>query len=357
MLPLATSTWGDEELEAIVKVAKSGRITMGTLTQEFEKRFARYVGTKFCVACNSGSSANLLMVTALSLRCGVGTVIVPSIAWSTSYSPFFQNGWKLKFVDIDRNTLNYDIEKLKAAYQEGDLILAVNLLGNPNDFRWFPSMVMLEDNCESLGAEYADMKTGKFGVMASHSTYFSHHICTMEGGMVTTDDEYYYQMILSLRSHGWTRHLPENNLLDAKVGPFEFIYPGYNFRPTEMQSAIGIEQLKKLPGFVSQRQENLANFQVYCEKQGWGYQKTPEWGKSSSFGCALFHEDIEDIKKNFDEKGIEYRPIMSKNFTKTPSIKYYNHEIYGDLENTDWVEKYGIFIGNHHEPIDWEIMG
>lgn len=353
--PTAVSTWGKEELEAGVNVLLSGKTTMGEITKEFEKKYAEYIGSKYCIACNSGSSANLLMVAAFTLRYGSGTVIVPSIGWSTSYSPFFQYGWKLKFVDINKKTLNYDIEKLKESYQEGDLILAINLLGNPNEFREFPSMVMLEDNCESMGAEYADMKTGNFGVMASHSTYFAHHMCTMEGGLITTDDEYFYHMLLSLRSHGWTRHLPEDNLLGAKVDQFEFIYPGYNVRPIEIQSAIGLEQLKKLPEFVRNRQENFRSFHEYAKKQGWGVQTEPEWGKSSPFGCALFSEDIEDIKKKFSEKGVEFRPIMSKDFTKSPSISYYDYEK-GDLSNTEWVEKYGIFVGNHHVPVDWSFL-
>lgn len=354
--PTATSTWGEEETQAVMDVLQSGRFTMGEKTEEFEQRFAEYIGTKYCIAVNSGSSANLLMVAAYTLRHGAGTVIVPSIGWSTSYSPFEQYRWKLKFVDIDKETLNYDIKSLQKAYTGREVILAINLLGNPNDFEGFPHTDILEDNCESMGAMYFGRKTGSFGLMGSHSTYFAHHICTMEGGMVTTDDEYFYQMLLSLRSHGWTRHLPKNNLLGAKVDKFTFIYPGFNVRPTEMQSAIGLAQLKKLPKFVEHRQENKSQFVLYCKKRGWGYQKSPFGGHSSSFGCALFTPDIQSVKDHFDAKGIEYRPIMSGNFTKSPSIKYYDYEISGTLENTDYVESTGIFVGNHHYPVDWSFL-
>jgi CDP-6-deoxy-D-xylo-4-hexulose-3-dehydrase len=190
---------------------------MGQRVLEFEKEYAEYVGSKYCVMVNSGSSANLLMVAAMSLRQGIGTVIVPAVSWATSYAPFQQYGWELRFVDIDAHTLNYNIDALRQAYTGSELILAVNLLGNPNEFREFPSLDVLEDNCESMGAEYADMRTGNFGIMSSHSTFFSHHMCTMEGGLITTDDEYFYQMLLCLRSHGWTRHLSEDNVLKAKV--------------------------------------------------------------------------------------------------------------------------------------------
>jgi CDP-6-deoxy-D-xylo-4-hexulose-3-dehydrase len=188
------------------------------------------------------------MVAAYTLRFGVGTVIVPAVAWATSYSPFQQYGWRLVFVDIDRETLNYKpVDLWKAVdFYDDPVILAVNLLGNPNDFNAFPRKAhILEDNCESLGAEYDGRKTGSFGLMGTHSTFFSHHICTMEGGVVTTNDEWLYQAMLCLRSHGWTRHLPEKNVFGVKPGKFDFLMPGYNLRPTEMQCAVGLEAARE----------------------------------------------------------------------------------------------------------------
>lgn len=329
---------------------------MGEKTSSFEKAYAEYTNSKYCVAVNSGSSANLLMTAALSLRQGVGEVIVPAVAWVTSYSPFVQCGWKLKFVDIDRDTLNYDIKSLKSAYVGHELILAVNLLGNPNAYSEFPSMVVLEDNCESMGAEYAGMRTGNFGLMASHSTFFSHHICTMEGGMITTDDEFYYEMLLCLRSHGWTRHLPKGNKHGIEPKQFEFIYPGYNVRPTEIQCSVGLKQLEKLPSFIAQRQANAERWLEVCKTKGWKTQKVVDHGKSSWFGFPIIDENIEEIKKQFDEKGIQYRPIMTGNFTKSQSIKHYDYTVYGELMNADYVTQNGIFIGNHHYEIDWSFL-
>jgi CDP-6-deoxy-D-xylo-4-hexulose-3-dehydrase len=300
------------------------------------------------------------MVAAMSLRQGTGEVIVPAISWSTSYTPFQQYGWTLKFIDIDRQTLNYDLKKLKDAYTGNELVLAVNLLGNPNDYQNFPGTEiqhalgqgLLEDNCESMGAEYAGMKTGNFGVMASHSTFFSHHIQTMEGGLITTDDEYYYQMLLCLRSHGWTRHLPEKNVLKAKVSSYEFIYPGYNVRPTELQGAVGAEQVKKLPGIMENRRRNFDAFKEIADKKGWKTQKPI--GNPSWFGFAIISDDIEEIKKELDGKNIEYRPILS-HFTESPAIQYFNYTN-GNLDNANYVYDHAVYIGNYGTEIDWSCL-
>jgi CDP-6-deoxy-D-xylo-4-hexulose-3-dehydrase len=339
MQPLSSNTWGPEELAAIDRIARGGRVTMGREVEAFERAYADYCGSRFCVAVNSGSSANLLMVAAYTLRYGKGTVIVPAVGWATSYSPFQQYGWKLRFVDIDRDTMNYDLKKLHAASDFADAILAINLLGNPNDFAAFPNLPVFEDNCEAMGAVYKGKKTGTFGVMSSHSTYFSHHICTIEGGMVTTDDEYYRDMLLSLRSHGWTRHLPEDNLLGHAPEKFRFILPGYNVRPTEMQAAIGLEQLKKLPRLIEQRRENAARFP---------YRRQKEIGESSWFGFAVYGDDRAKVVDRF-----ESRPVVTGNFLRQPVISHYDYEVAGDTRGADYVHDNCLMIGNSHERIEW----
>lgn len=346
MHQLASSTWGEEERKAAIDVINSGQYTMGNRVWDYEQAFAKYIGTEYAVACNSGSSANLLMVAAYTLRYGKGTVIVPAIAWSTSYSPFQQYGWKLVFVDIDRETLNYDLTALWNATlsHEDPVILAVNLLGNPNEFLGFPRKChILEDNCESLGAEYEQEKTGTFGLMSSHSTFFSHHICTMEGGVVTTNDKHLYQLLLCLRSHGWTRSLPTNNLLGAAArDPFEFIVPGYNVRPTEIQAAIGIEQLKKIDRFMDARRENASRFPLKTQK---------EIGKSSWFGFTVFDEDVKRAS------GLcETRPVVTGNFLRQPAIKHYNYEVFGSTPNADYIHDRACFIGNSHIKTDWDFL-
>jgi CDP-6-deoxy-D-xylo-4-hexulose-3-dehydrase len=274
--PLATASWGQEEQNAMQRVIASGMFTMGANVQTFERDFAAYIGSRFCVMVNSGSSANLLMVAALfytqnpKLKLKRGDeIIVPAVSWSTTYYPLYQYGLKIKFVDIDLETLNYDLDQLaEAVTDKTRAIMAVNLLGNPNDFDRISQIiggrdiVLMEDNCESLGAKYNGKMAGTFGVMGSFSTFFSHHISTMEGGMIVTDDEELYQILLSLRAHGWTRDLPKHNLVCSEKSddPFEesfrFVLPGFNVRPLEMEGAIGIEQVKRLPKLIEERRKN-----------------------------------------------------------------------------------------------------
>jgi len=342
MLPLSADTWGREERAAVWRVLESGRYTMGVEVSAFEREYAKYVGTEYCVGCNSGSSANLLMVAAWTLRYGAGTVIVPAVGWATSYSPFAQYGWRLVFVDIDRETLNYDPEVLRQACEmhHPDMILAINLLGNCNEFDRFPRGIpVLEDNCEAMGASYGGTRAGAFGVMASHSTYFSHHICTMEGGMVTTNDRVFRDMMLAIRSHGWTRHLEPDNALAARVDKFHFILPGYNLRPTEIQCAIGREQLLKLPAFIDARRENAQRFP---------YRTQREIGESSWFGFAVFDADVQRVVGRY-----EHRPVVTGNFLRQPVIEYYDHVVHGEMTNADYVTDHAVMIGNSHERIEW----
>ncbi|MDE2107375.1 MAG: aminotransferase class I/II-fold pyridoxal phosphate-dependent enzyme, partial [Patescibacteria group bacterium] len=274
--PLATATWGKEEHDAMQRVIASGMFTMGANVQAFERDFVQYVGSKHCVMVNSGSSSNLLMVAALfytknpKLKLKRGDeVIVPAVSWSTTYYPLYQYGLKIKFVDIDLNTLNYDLEQLeKAVTNKTRMIMTVNLLGNPNDFDRINQIidgrdiVLIEDNCESLGAKFNGKHAGTFGVMGSYSSFFSHHISTMEGGLIVTDDEELYHILLSLRAHGWTRNLPKHNHVcgtksdDPFEESFRFVLPGFNVRPLELEGALGVEQLKRLPDMVEERRKN-----------------------------------------------------------------------------------------------------
>ena len=259
---LASSTWDDRELSAIQDVINSGIYSMGNKVASFEKEFANYTGSKYCIMVNSGSSANLLMTAALfytkvnKLKPG-DEVIVPAVSWPTTYYPLAQYGLKLKFVDIDKYTLNYDLDALKSAITDKTrLLMVVNLLGNPNDFATIENLIkgknitLIEDNCESMGATFSGKHAGTFGLMGSFSTFFSHHMATMEGGMVVTNNEELYHILLSLRAHGWTRNLPKFNHVcgeksdDQFVESFRFVLPGYNVRPIEMEAAVGSEQLK-----------------------------------------------------------------------------------------------------------------
>jgi len=366
--PLASSTWDKAELDAIQRVIASDVYTMDQNVKTFEESFAKYTGSKYCIMVNSGSSANLLAVAALfyrknnSLKRG-DEVIVPAVSWPTTYFPLDQYGLKLKFVDIDLNTLNYDLEALSRAITEKTkMIMAVNLLGNPNDFSKITKIIgdkdiiLIEDNCESMGAVYEGKQAGTFGLLGTFSTFFSHHMSTMEGGMIVTDDEELYHILLCLRAHGWTRNLPKENKICTKSDdPFEesfrFILPGYNVRPVEMCGAIGIEQLKKLSGFLEKRRKNAEYFQELFNKNNDFYIQQ-EIGQSSWFGFSFVIKETsplirKDIVNRLMESGIECRPIVAGNFAKNEVVKYFDYEIFGKLKNAEFIDKNGFFIGNH----------
>ena len=368
--PLALSSWGNEEIIAINRVITSNNFTMGEEVSNFEKNFAKHFNSRYAIMVNSGSSANLLAIAALfykkenPLKRG-DEVIVPAVSWSTTYYPLHQYGLKLKFVDIDIETLNIDLISLENALSsETKCIFIPNLLGNPNDFNKIKSLIgdkdiyLLEDNCESMGSTLDWKYCGTFGLMGTFSCFFSHHISTMEGGLITTDDEELYHILLSLRAHGWTRNLPkENKLTGIKDNnefkeSFNFILPGYNVRPTEMSGAIGIEQLKRLDSFLNVRRENAFYFNsLFKDLDQFIIQK--EIGNSSWFGFSFIIKEDSKINRSelldyLNKHNISTRPIVAGNFTENPVIKYFDYQIFGDLKNTKLLDQNGFFVGNHH---------
>lgn len=373
--PLATSSWDQKEYDAIQRVIASDMFTMGPEVRKFEEDFATYFGSKYAIMVNSGSSANLLMTGALFytknadllLKTG-DEIIVPAVSWPTTYYPLSQYGLIQKFVDIDRETLNYDLDALaEAVTDQTRAIMLVNLLGNPNDYNAIQriigdrNIVLLEDNCESMGAKFGDTAAGTFAHVGSFSCFFSHHISTMEGGMVVTDDEELYHIMLSMRSHGWTRHLPKENLVSGTKSDnvfeesFNFVLPGYNLRPLEMSGALGQEQLKKLPGLVEGRRENARLFQENLSNHPL-FTLQKEIGESSWFGFSLLlRENAGMTRTEFAAKltdlGFEARPIVAGNFTKNKVMDHIPHTIHGSLTNADYIDANGVFVGNHHYPI------
>ena len=373
--PLATSSWDEREYAAIQRVIDSGNFTMGREVEAFEHQFAKAMGARFAVMANSGSSANLLAIAALGYHSSgriapVDEGIVSAVSWSTTYYPLYQYGLKIKFVDIDAKTLNMDLEQLKSAIGDKTrAILAVNLLGNPNDFVVIKDIIagrdilLIEDNCESLGAKLNGRQAGTFGLAGSYSAFFSHHISTMEGGMVVTEDEELYHIMLSLRAHGWTRDLPKENHVtgikddDPFRESFRFVLPGYNLRPLEMSGAIGQEQIEKLPMIVRSRRENAELFsEVMADFPDISIQR--ETGESSWFGFSMIIAQASNISRKtlvaaLDRNGIESRPVVAGNFANNEVVKrHMDHEIHGDLVNADLVDQNGLFIGNHHYPLD-----
>ena len=365
---LAADTWADEERAAINRVLDSGRYTIGPEIAAFEKAFAAYHGKRHAVMVNSGSSANLVAVASLfhkkdrPLQPG-DEVIVPAISWATTYHPFQQYGLKLRFVDVELDTLNIDTTQLQAALTpKTKAIVAVSILGNPaaldimRAFADAHGLTMLEDNCESLDAELNGQKTGTFGDIGTFSFFFSHHISTGEGGMLITDDAELDALARAVRAHGWIRDIPDGLDLfeegeDSFAEAYRFVIPGYNLRPQEFNGAAGLEQLKKLPAMTERRRANLALFQdAFGDDERFMIQR--ENGKSSSFcfpmivkpDCGL---ERADVFGPLEEADIGFRMITGGNFPRHDAIQYFDYDIGGDLANADIAHDRGFFVGNH----------
>jgi CDP-6-deoxy-D-xylo-4-hexulose-3-dehydrase len=376
MYSLASTTWDNEEVEVASKLLSSGKLTMGPEVAEFEKQFAKYIGTKYAVMFNSGSSANLGILAALRymknspIKPG-DHIIVPAVSWSTTYYPVNQCDFILDFVDIDSQTLNIDPKLVEAAITpKTKAIFAVNLLGNPANLIELKkiadkhSILLIEDNCESLGAEINKQRTGSFGMAGSHSFFFSHHICTMEGGMVTTNSIELAETMISLRAHGWTRGLPNQNSVFNKSNNhwedfFRFVLPGYNLRPLEISGAIGQIQLRKFPSFLQARRSNAKKFTELLLNSS-SYQTQKEVGNSSWFGFSIILKGSlkgkrEHLLKVLEENKVDTRPIVAGNFTINPVMEHLKFSTLPNLPNASLIHKEGFFIGNHHFDVSDEL--
>ena len=350
---------------------------MGNEVALFEQEFAHSVGAKYAVMVNSGSSANLIAIAALVLDpkqklCAGDEVIVPALSWATTYFPLHQYGLKLTFVDIDRHTLNYDLTVLESAISKKTrAVVAVNILGNPNFLTEIKALceerdlILFEDNCESLGAKYDERHAGTFGKIGTFSTFFSHHISTMEGGLAVTNSESLYEHMFSLRSHGWLRGLGTNNHVHEKTGDaftdsFTFALPGYNLRPGEIAGAIGQEQIRKLPSIISGRRSNGKAFQERMADLK-GFQIQSEIGESSWFGFSMtltgeLRGQRTALVEHLADLGVESRPVIAGNFLRNPAIRFLDYTVHGDLPNVEEIHHHGLFIGNRHEESAQTIM-
>lgn len=368
---LASSSWGTEEIDAMHRVIDSGFFTMSENVKAFETGFAKYMGLEHAVMVNSGSSANLAAVAALfykkdnPLRRG-DEVIVPAISWSTTYHPLQQYGLKLRFVDVELDTLNMDVSKLEQALTANTkMIVGVSILGNPaaldvmRAFADANGLYFLEDNCESMDAELNGRKAGTFGHLNTSSFFFSHHISTMEGGMVLSDDRELADLCRSIRAHGWTRDLPPETDLYERTDDdlheaYRFILPGYNLRPLELSGAIGMEQLKKLPELTAKRRDNLKLFQnSFAGDDRFIIQR--ENGKSSAFSFTIIlnpemNPDRKKIFKALTDADIGFRIITGGCFLRHDVMKYYDFDTVGDIVHANTAHDFGFFVGNH--PVD-----
>ena len=373
---LAESSWGEEEINAMRRVIEADRFTMGEKVKQFETAYAKKFGVKYAVMTNSGSSANLVGLASFffkqenPLKPG-DEVIVPSISWATTYYPLQQYGLKLKFLDVELDTINIDISKLEEALTpKTKMIIAVSILGNPcslDVIRKFcddNGLYLFEDNCESMGAKLNGKFCGTFGDIGTFSTFFSHHISTMEGGIILTENEETFHLMKSLRAHGWTRDLPYDSSIydrgeDDFYEAYRFILPGYNARPLDLSGAIGIEQLKKLDSMIAIRRKNAEVFvSLFSKDDRFIIQK--ENGKSSWFSFTIvlnpkYAIDRSSVMKAMRTAEIEFRIITGGCFLRHDVIKYFNYETVGEIVNANIAHDRGFFVGNYPRDIKPQI--
>ncbi len=375
---LSSTSWGQEELDAMQRVLRSGRFTMGEQVRLFEDEFAARFGMNHAVMVNSGSSANLVGVAALFYRSKRplqrgDEVIVPAISWATTFHPLQQYGLKLRFVDVELDTLNMNVSELEAALRPTTrMVVAVSILGNPaplDRIRAFcdaHDLILFEDNCESLGASLNGRPTGTFGDINTFSTFYSHHISTMEGGLLVTNDVEIDHLARAIRNHGWARDLPADSVLnrdqrldDPFFEAYRFVVPGYNVRPLELAGAVGREQLKKLDAMLAMRRQNAAHF-VKLFKDDSRFIIQREHGSSSWFSFTLILNPTASVDRGhlmsvLRDADIQFRMITGGCFPEHSAVKFFDYEIVGGILNARIAHERGFFVGNHPRDITAEL--
>lgn len=369
-IPLMVPQFGPEEIEAALRVLLSGRVTMGRNVEAFERRFAQYLGASHAIMVNSGSSANLLALSLLTLekdrplRPG-DEIITPAVTWATTVYPIAQLGCVPVLVDVELPSYNMNAESLSEAMgKRTRALLPVHLLGNPVEMKPLIELAderdlfLVEDACESHGAEVAGRKVGTFGDLGTFSFFLSHHITTIEGGMVVTNRDDLAERARAARVFGWIRPLRRQKFYRERyphIDPrYLFAFPGFNFRPMETQGAFGLRQLSRLEAFIRIRRENARywnrKFQPYQE-----FLVLPEERAGTRhvwFGYPLtVRPDApftrKDVVSHLEKNGIETRPLMAGNIAEQPAMERIPHRISGRLANARLVMRNSFFFGNH----------
>ena len=370
-IPLVKDTIDNNDIDKLIEWLKSNnRLTKGDLTIEFEKKWSEYLGIKYSVFLNSGSSANLAMIYALIMsgKLKNNNIIVPAVSWVTTVTPIIQFGLNPILCDNDEDNLGLNVDHLKLLIKEHNpsVVMLVHVLGVPNNMDEIiqicneNEIILIEDSCESIGSEYNGIKTGAFGDMSSFSFYFGHHMSTIEGGMVSTNDYEYYKILLSLRSHGWDRDLPEQEQKKLRKkydltefrSLYTFYYPGFNLRSTDLQAFIGIQQLEKINDIVKKRNYN---FDIYNENINNIFWKItpPKQSFVSNFAYPLLLNNVNEISKILFENGVENRPLICGSINEQP----FWYERYGKsyLPNSKKIHYYGMYLPNNPDMSENEI--
>ena len=375
--PLIDDAFSSVDIYKGIEVLLNGQLTMSEITQEFEYEFAKYIGIKYALMVNSGSSANLLAAFALVnprkknfLKRG-NEFLIPVLCWSTSLWPLVQAGLKPRFVDVNVNNFNMDMDEFKKKLtNRTKAIMTVHVLGNSTHIEEIAKIAksrnifLIEDTCESLGAKYKKKYLGTFGDFGTYSFYYSHQITSAEGGMVVCNSRADYELIHSMRSHGWARKLKNSK---NKETSFSFINSGFNLRSLDISAAIGLNQFKRLNSMIKIRTKNrekiinrLVNSPLWNKQ--FSFSDITKNVKPSFFGLSiLVNKKYLSKKKQFfnflKKKGIEARTIISGNFVNQPSVKIYNLNSKNEnFQKAQEIENRGFFIGLHPKPVSEETL-
>ena len=366
-----------DRMSLINFLKKNDKLTQGPYVREFERKWSKWLGVKYSVFVNSGSSANLLSLTLLKIKYPKrGEVIVPPLTWSSDISSILHCGFKPVFVDIDTDTLGMNTDKIikkinkntKAiflSYIQGFNCLSSKLLHIIKKKK----ILLIEDVCESHGATFKNKKLGSFGWTSNFSFYYAHHMSTIEGGMVSTNDRLAYNNLLMLRSHGMIREMEDesrknkiinyNSKLNSK---FIFEYPGYNLRNTEIGAVLGISQLKRLDKNIKLRTKNL-NFFLDNLDDSFFYKDFLLTGSSNyAFNVILKDKNkkrFDKILKNLDKNGIEYRvgSAGGGNQLRQPYVKrLIKFKNFNNFKNVEHIHSYAFYIGNYPDLAQKDIL-
>ncbi len=375
-VPLNAVSFDEQELEEAIRVLRSGFVTMGSKCLDFEEKFANYLGVRNAVFVNSGSSANLLAFFALAnpqlpilqgrKRLLPGSeVIVPALTWATTVWPIVQAGGIPVLVDCDKDTLQMNIQAVEAAINAKTVaICPVHILGNAVNMDPILSLAekyglwVVEDTCESLGTRYRDRYVGTLGDIGTFSFFFSHHITTIEGGMIVTNQDEIAELFRCLRAHGWTRHLKNKHQIENRypdIDPrFLFVNTGFNLRPTEINAAFGLFQLKKLESFNKRRieiaEEWLRSLSPLVEKKLIVPMKTSEGVYNTWFGFPVVCKTKlirNQLCTHLEKNGIETRPVIAGNLARQPAFQHIEHRVCGSLDAADEIMDRGLYWGSH----------
>jgi len=365
MIKLVSDTIDKGDIKALVEWLSQDeipRLTKGKLTIELEEKWAKKIGTKYSVFVNSGSSAILLLLAALKeLKYGINNkIVVPAVSWATDLSSPMILGCEPIICDCNLEDLSCDLNHLEKIFKKEypSTLLLVSPLGLVPDMEKIIKLCnyydvrLIEDVCESMGSKYKNRYLGSFGIASVFSTYFGHHISTIEGGFINTNDQELYYRLLMMRSHGWDRDLPEVYKKDLRkifnVSEFKSMYtfyaPGMNLRSTDLQAFIGLRAIDKLDEFSKERNENFIYYNKLIEQNELNiYQRKDEF--ISSFAYPIVRKDIEIITKELIKNDIEIRPLIAGDISNNPF--YSNKRGKTNLKNATLIDRYGFYLPNH----------